>query len=97
MLNTDNFSTFLLIFPFQILFKVREKSESFQDFFGGKIFFCKTYARVTQSANSSYFGISLPSLIGSHIFAAISADKGGSQKKLHSFTFLHVHPLLTTI
>ena len=45
MLNTDNFTTFLPIFPFQILFQVREKSESFEGFFGGKNIFCKTYAR----------------------------------------------------
>ena len=50
MLNTDNFTTFLPIFPFQILFKAREKSESFEGFFGGKKIFCKTYARETQSA-----------------------------------------------
>ena len=50
MLNTDNFTTFLPIFPFQILFKAREKSESFEGFFGGKNIFCKTYARDTQSA-----------------------------------------------
>ena len=50
MLNTDNFTTFLLIFTFQILFKAREKSESFEGFFGGKNIFCKTYARDTQSA-----------------------------------------------
>ena len=52
MLNTDNFTRFLPIFPFQILTKVREKSESSEGFFGGKNIFCKTYARVTQSANS---------------------------------------------
>ena len=45
MLNTDNFTTFLPIFPFQILLKAREKSESFEGFFGGKNIFCKTYAR----------------------------------------------------
>ena len=50
MLNTDNFTTFLPIFTFQILFKAREKNESFEDFFGGKNIFCKTYARGTQSA-----------------------------------------------
>ena len=52
MLNTDNFTTFLPIFPFQTLFKVREKSESFEGFFSGKNIFGKTYARVTLSANS---------------------------------------------
>ena len=41
MLNTDNFTTFLPIFPFQILFKVQEKSESFEGFFDGKKFFAK--------------------------------------------------------
>ena len=50
MLNTDNFTTFLPIFSFQILFKVREKSESLEGFLGGKNIFCKTYARDTQSA-----------------------------------------------
>ena len=50
MLNADNFTTFLPIFMFQILFKAREKSESFKGFFGGKNIFCKTYARDTQSA-----------------------------------------------
>ena len=37
MLNTDNFTTFLPIFPFQILFQAREKSESL----AAKIFFEK--------------------------------------------------------
>ena len=50
MLNTDNFTTYLPIFPFQILFKAREKSESSEGFLGGKNIFCKPYARDTQSA-----------------------------------------------
>ena len=62
MLNTDNCTIFLPIFPFQILFQVREKSKSFEGFFRREKIFCKTYARVTKSANSSYFLIFLPSL-----------------------------------
>ena len=51
MLNTDNFTTFSPIFPFQILSEVREKSETFEGFFSGRNIFCKSYAGVTQSAN----------------------------------------------
>ena len=43
MLNTDNFTTFLPIFPFQILSEVREKSKSFEGFFSGRNIFFKTY------------------------------------------------------
>ena len=64
MLNTNNFTTFLPIFPFQILSEVREKSESFEGFFSGTNIFFKTYAGVTQSANSSYFWIFQSSPIG---------------------------------
>ena len=39
MLNTDNFTTFLPIFPFQILSEVREKSESFEEFFQRQKYF----------------------------------------------------------
>ena len=41
MLITDNFTTFLPIFLFQILFKVREKNESFEGFFSGRNIFSK--------------------------------------------------------
>ena len=63
MLNADNFTTFLPIFPFQILFKVQEKSESFEGFFGGKNIFCKTYARDTQSAIRHIFEFFCPCLL----------------------------------
>ena len=64
VLNTDNFTTFLQMFPFPILSKVPEKGESFEGIFSGRNIFFKTYAGVTQSANPWYFLISLPSLIG---------------------------------
>ena len=48
--HADNFTTFLLIFPIQILSEVREKSESFEGFLGGRNIFFLTYAGVTQSA-----------------------------------------------
>ena len=72
MLNTDNFTTFLPIFPFQIFSKYEKKARVLKVFSAAEIFFFETYAGVTQSANSWYFWIFLPSLIGSHIFAAIS-------------------------
>ena len=54
MLNTDNFTTLLPIFPLQILFKAREKSESFEGFFGGKNIFAKPMLG-TPIGHSSYF------------------------------------------
>ena len=47
-----------------MLSEVREKSESFEGFFGGRNIFFKTYAGATQSANSSFFENILPSPIG---------------------------------
>ena len=44
--------------------EVREKSESFEGFFGGRNIFFKTYVGVTQSAGSSFFLNILPSSIG---------------------------------
>ncbi len=46
-MNTDNFTTFLQIFPSQILSEVCEKSESFGAFFRLLGIFFKTDAEVT--------------------------------------------------
>ena len=55
MLNTDNFTTFLPIFPLQILSKAREKSESFEGFFGGKNIFLQNLCSGHPIGHSSYF------------------------------------------
>ena len=67
MLNTDNFTTFLPIFPFQILFQVQEKSESFEGFFGGKIFFAKPMLGTPNRSIRHIFEFFCPRLLA-HIF-----------------------------
>ena len=52
MLNTNNFTTFLPIFPFQILSKVREKSESFEGVFQRQKYFIGSYMFAAISANN---------------------------------------------
>ena len=55
--------------------EVREKSESFEGFFGGRNIFFKTYVAVTQSVSSSFFLNILPSPIGWHHLSKILANR----------------------